>query len=157
VVTVHLPKVEEHDVLDARACIEQAKSVDCRNNKVTNWGWQIPVPPYDVQPCITDGRMTALEYYFRVPDEIGNSTIKMPYRWQAKARLIMADGPILPDPVRQEKTGEVIDPKNKIPAEPVRQAGESDSAFELRQWNYQKQLNAIDEEVPGWVYARPLK
>jgi hypothetical protein len=47
VVTVHLPKVEEHDVLDARACIEQAKSVDCRNNKVTNWGWQIPVHPYD--------------------------------------------------------------------------------------------------------------
>jgi len=144
VVTVHLPKVEEHDVLDARACIEQAKSVDCRNGQVTQWGWQIPLPPYDVQPCITDGRMTALEYYFRVPDEIGNSTIKMPYRWQAKARLIMADGPILPDPVRQEKTGEVIDPKNKIPAEPV-------------QWNYQKQLNAIDEEVPGWVYAKPLR
>jgi hypothetical protein len=156
VVTLYLPKREENDVVDVRTCIEPAKSVDCRNNKVTQWSWQIPVTPYDVQPCIADGRITALEYYFRVPDEISNAKIKMPYRWQAKARLIMAEGPILPDPDRQEKTGETLDPKNKIPVEPVRKKGESDPAFELRQWNYQKQLNDVDEEVPGWVYAKPL-
>lgn len=81
----------------------------------------------------------------------------MPYRWKAKARLIMAEGSILPDPARKEKTGEVLDPKNKIPVEPVRQGGESDSAFFLQQWNYETQVNDIDEEVPGWVYAKPLK
>jgi hypothetical protein len=148
VVTVHLPKFKlGEDVLDVRACIQKPEphpggpAIDMRP--------QEPLTPYCIKQITHDSvNVTAMEYYYR--DTSGHQSFS---RWHAKARIITADGPILPEPERREGTGEVIDPKGKIPQRPEQEKGESDEAFKQREDKYQAKLNIIDESVPGWVYA----
>jgi hypothetical protein len=63
------------------------------------------------------------------------------------------DGIFLPDPERREGTGEVINPKGKFHHKPEREENESAEHYLKRYEEYQTQLDIINQDVPGWVYA----
>jgi hypothetical protein len=145
------------DEIDVRTCVRRATETRyTMAEQVARWSSQTPMTPYAIRQCTTNGLITAMEYYYRdavAPSVKTNAPLRLQL-WQTKARLLVADGPVLPDPEREEKTGKVIDPQHKIPVEPARKDGESEQEFKARQELYQKQLDGIDEDVPGWIYAK---
>jgi hypothetical protein len=156
-VRVHLINFKVDDEIEVRTCVRRATETRyTMAEQVARWSSQTPMTPYAIRQCTTNGLITAMEYYYRdsvAPSVKTNAPLRLQL-WQTKARLLVADGPVLPDPEREEKTGEVIDPQHKIPVEPARKNGESEQEFNARQKLYQKQLDDIDEDVPGWIYAK---
>ncbi len=148
VVTVHLPNFKTgQDVLDVRACVQKPEPHP--GGPAIAMGPQEMLTPYCVKQICEDGaQVTAMQYFYR--DTSYHQAFSC---WHAKARIITADGPILPEPKRREKTGKVIDPKGKILEEPQKKEDESDEEFKQREDAYQAKLNIVDESVPGWVYA----
>lgn len=147
VVKVHLPNFNTgKDVLDVRACIQKPKP---NTGRAVVMAPQQSLTPYSVKQITGDGgHLTAIEYYYR--DTSGHQSFS---HWYAKARIITPEGLILPEPKRRQGTGEIIDPKGRIPEKPVQKKGESNEDFKRRQETYQAELNTIDKDIPGWVYA----
>jgi hypothetical protein len=147
VVTVHLPNFVTDDVLDVHASMQQSTP---KGRNAIMGPQQTLHHDHKVEIQDDDGYLKAVEFYYRDTSE--RRTV-----WRAKARIIKTpDGIILPDPPRRQETGKVIDPHGRIPEKPVRKNGESDADFKTRQTAYQTSLEVINEDIPGWVYAKLL-
>ncbi len=150
VVRVHLPQFTiGQSTPDVRTAVrrQQYGVLDCHGQKR---GPQETLFPYQVKQ-ITDeyGSLTAMEYFYR-----DTSGLHSAAQWLAKARIITAEQVVLPDPKRRRGTGQVIDPEGKIAKPPERRREETEEEYQerlLSDPDYQKALNNIDKDTPGWV------
>jgi hypothetical protein len=140
-VTVHLPSFkEEKDEIDVRTYCEQADTISCITTKVETWAPRIPVKPFIVKQLDTDGQVTAIQYYYHIPD----FSFDTPCRWATKARLFLADGPtMLPDPGYPQ-----FEHTAALPGPPLQSCHETETTVGTEQ---DADYNPKD---PGWVYTQ---